>query len=375
MTVALDLALDLAFLAACLFVGVQLVVALVNTVTFPRLYPSERVSGAGGSRPSISLLLPVRNEAATLPDTLPRLLAQGADEVVVVDDRSTDRTGEILSALAHERSDLRILEGSALPSGWTGKNWACQQLAEAARGDVWIFTDADVEWHDGALDALLAQWSPSREGFASVWPRQRCVGWIERIAVPQVDLVLLGGLPWPGVQRLPVASLTAGNGQLMAWTREAYRATGGHAAVQAMVLEDVRMAQRAKSLGIRPFLALGRSMLSTRMYRSGSEVLDGFAKNVLPAAGSWAALLVLWLLNVVAYLAAWPLAWIEVRWLIVAVGGLVFRGLVARAVGRSWTEAVWQPAAPVALTAIVARVAARRGGYVWRGRSYGREGT
>jgi chlorobactene glucosyltransferase len=237
---------------------------------------------------------------------------------------------------------------------------------------VWIFTDADVHWRDGALDALLARWRVGEHAFASVWLRQRTVGWLERIAVPQVDMILLGGLPWPLVPRLPFPSLAAGNGQLMAWTPAAYRAAGGHAAVRDVVLEDVRMAQRAKAAEVTPYLALGADLVETRMYRTASEVLDGFAKNVLPAAGSWPALILLVALNALAYLASWPLILVEGRWALVAAAGLALRGGVAAIVGRSPWEAALQPLAPLALIAVVARVAARRGGYVWRGRRYAR---
>lgn len=368
--------LDVAFVAASVFLGVQWIVATINAATFPRLRavpPSG--TGAAEARRSVSLLVPARDEAATLPATLPRMLAQGADEVIVLDDRSRDATGEILADLARRNPTLRVLPGRDLPAGWNGKNWACHQLSEHARGERWIFTDADVRWHHGALDALLHAWDASGAGFASVWPRQRTVGWFERIAVPQVDMILLGGLPWPAVPRLPYPSLAAGNGQLMAWTPDAYRAAGGHAAVRDEVLEDVRMAQRAKATGTRPFLALGDELLTTRMYRSPGEVIDGFAKNVLPAAGSWAGLLTLWALNLLAFTLAWPLAWLEPRWLAVGVAGLGLRALVARIVGRPPYEALLQPAAPIALTAIVARVVARRGGYTWRGRRYPRGST
>lgn len=361
--------LDVAFLMAASFLAVQSIVAAVNAPTFPRLRPA---SGPVAARPRVSLLVPVRDEEATLPDTLPALLAQGADEVLVLDDRSRDRSRALLDAAAARHTALRVLDGAELPPGWTGKNWACHQLAQAASGEVWVFTDADVRWEEGALGALLTQWRPVEHAFASVWPRQRTVGWLERIAVPQVDMILIGGLPWPLVPRLPFPSLAAGNGQLMAWTPAAYRAAGGHAAVRDVVLEDVRMAQRAKAAGITPFLALGGDLVSTRMYRSAREVLDGFAKNVLPAAGSWPALAILVGLNLLAYLAAWPLALLEARWAVVALAGLALRAAVAAIVGRSPVEALLQPLAPLALVAVVARVAARRGGYVWRGRRYAR---
>lgn len=364
---------DMAFWLSALFVGVQLVVSVVNAVTFPRLggaglaAPSSVTSRDG---PTVSLLVPARNEAATLPRTLPQLLAQGADEVIVLDDASEDGTAELLRAAAERHTTLRVVRGAALPGGWNGKNWACHQLAQVARGDVWVFTDADVDWRPGALAALMAMWRRDRPGLATVWPRQRTVSWAERIAVPQIDMILLGSLPYPLVRRTPFASLAAANGQLMAWSPAAYRASGGHATVRGEVLEDVRLAQRAKASGVRLALALGGDLVEARMYASAPDVVAGFSKNVLAAAGSVPVLVILTAVNVTAYLAAWPLALLDGRWALVAVGGVTLRALVSAITRRPVWEAALQPAAPLALLAVVARSLRRGGAYVWKGRTY-----
>jgi hypothetical protein len=366
------IAADLAFAVAALFVAVQLVVAVVNARAFPRLPapPATRPAEA----PRVSILVPARDEADTLPETLPRWLRQGADEVIVLNDASTDGTGAILSRAAADASHLRVLDGDPLPAGWNGKNWACHQLARAARGELLVFTDADVRWEEGALDALLLAWTRHRPGLLTVWPRQRTGGLYERLVVPQVDMILLGALPHPAV-RLPFATLAGANGQLMAWTRAAYDRVGGHAAVRGEVLEDVRLAQRAKAAGVRLHLALGHPLLSTRMYRGAGATVRGFAKNVLAAAGSAPVLVALTLLNLLAYTAAWPLALLQPRWAAVAAGGLALRALTAARSGRSPLEAPLQPLAPLALLPIVGVALARRGGYVWRGRRYPAEGT
>lgn len=364
---------DAAFWISAVFVGVQLVVAMTNAVTFPRLAAASSDGAAEGPAAEgskVSLLVPARNEAATLPRTLPQLMAQGADEVIVLDDASDDGTGALLREAEGRYEALRVVRGAALPSGWNGKNWACHQLAHEASGDVWVFTDADVDWRPGALDALMRGWRRDRPGLATVWPRQRTLSWAERIAVPQIDLILLGSLPYPLVRLVPFASLAAANGQLMAWSPAAYRASGGHAAVRGEVLEDVRLAQRAKAAGVRLSLALGGELVEARMYRSASDVVAGFAKNVLAAAGSVPVLIGLTALNVAAYLAAWPLALVDRRWAVVAVGGVAFRALVSAITRRPLWEAALQPAAPLALTLVVARSLRHAGGYVWKGRAY-----
>lgn len=378
--VVATLVAEAAFWISALFVGVQLLVALVNAVAFPRLagasarasasdaaWPSDVAPGDG---PTVSLLVPARNEAATLPRTLPQLLAQGADEVIVLDDASDDGTGELLRSQAQRHPTLRVVQGAALPDGWNGKNWACHQLAQAAAGEVWVFTDADVDWRPGALAALMATWRRERPGLATVWPRQRAVTWAERIAVPQIDMILLGSLPHPLVRSTPFASLAAANGQLMAWSPAAYGASGGHAAVRGEVLEDVRLAQRAKAAGVRLALALGGDLVEARMYASAPDVVAGFSKNVLAAAGSVPVLVVLTAVNVTAYLAAWPLALVDGRWALVAVGGVTLRALVSAITRRPAWEAALQPAAPLALLVVVARSLRRAGGYVWKGRTY-----
>ncbi len=382
MNAVLAVALDVAWWVTLVFLGVQGLVAIVNAVSFPRLDTlTRRVARDPSTGPqgvaahAVSILVPARNEAATLPSTLPLLLQQGAREVLVLDDGSTDETAAIVDALAQDHPTLRRIEGQTLPEGWGGKNWACHQLAAQAQGDLWVFTDADVAWNEGALDALLKLQGRNAAGLTTVWPRQATVGWVERIAVPQIDMILLGALPHPLVDALPFASLAAANGQVMAWTPDAYARVDGHASVADEVLEDVRLAQRAKRLGVRLALALGGARIEARMYRSTRDVIDGFAKNVGAAAGSPAALALLVLVNLLAYTAVWPLALYDARFVWLAALGVALRALIAATSGRTPLEGLWQPLAPFLVLIVAARAASWRGGYAWRGRHYAPKGT
>jgi hypothetical protein len=360
---------DPVFWLVAAFLAFQAAVLLLNLLTFPVLgaRTGRAAVAPGRRRPRVSLLVPARNEAATLPTTLPTVLAQGADEVLVLDDGSTDATPAILAAA----DGLRVLSGAPLPTGWSGKNWACHQLAQAATGDVLVFTDADVAWRPGALDRVVAELDATAAGLLSAWPRQHCVTLGERLVVPLVDLLLLANLPHPLVRALPLASLAGANGQLMAWRRDAYERVGGHAALPGEVLEDVRLAHRAKRLGVPLTLRLGGPWVETRMYRGWGEVVAGFGKNVLAAAGGSApALVAVWLLNLAAYTLPWLLAWWDPRWWALAGAGLLLRLLSNLKSGRAAWEALLQPLGPVALAAIVARALSRRGGYAWKGRRY-----
>ena len=400
--------MTLLLVVAALFVGVQLVTLLVNLWTFPvldafagegvpsteRKVQSEKgkaknegffssaqneVSPGGDANRAretgnrVSLLVPARNEALNLPGTLPRVLAQpGAYEVIVLNDQSTDGTGAVLAGLAANSPHLKVLEGAALPSGWSGKNWACHQLAQAASGDVLVFTDADVFWEADTLTALLAFKATEQAEYVSVWPRQITKTLAERVTVPVIDLILLGALPYWGVRRLPFAAFSAGNGQMMLFTKGAYSKIGGHAAFRNEVLEDVRMGQAAKGAGVKTALALGGQAVATRMYRSQKELLNGFSKNILAAvSNSRGALVGLSALSTLVYSLAWPLGFVNPWWFAVGAAGLVQRGLTAYKTRRNPLEALLHPFMAYSLLQVTYRALRRGGGYVWKGREYG----
>ena len=125
-----------------------LAIALANFLTFARI--RRNAQGAHDGR--VSILVPARNEEANIELCVASLLKQAYPEfeVIVLNDNSSDSTGEILQRLAAANPHLTILDGSPLPNGWVGKNWACHQLARAATGTLLLFTDADTD-HTGDL--------------------------------------------------------------------------------------------------------------------------------------------------------------------------------------------------------------------------------
>ncbi|EYB68098.1 glycosyl transferase family protein [Deinococcus phoenicis] len=350
-------------LAAGGFFAVKAAALLVNALTFPRLRPRPTPAG-----PRVSLLVPARNEVHNLPHTLPGLLAQGAHEVLVLDDGSSDGTAPVARRLG-----ARVVSGQPLPAGWHGKPWACQQLARAASGDVLIFTDADVFWQPGALGAVLHELARSRADLLSVYPRQLNVTPGERLLTPLVDDVLLTLLPAP-LLRFPHPSAAAANGQLMAFRREAYERVGGHALVRAELLEDVAFAGRLKARGGRLALALGQRCVGVRMYRSYPESVAGFGKNAAAVHGRSRTLL---LLSAAWHLAAYTLPWLlpARRWrglTALRAAGLLERALVNRLTGRrtpaDLAEGFLGPVTPLLALPVYLRALRRR--VSWKGREY-----
>jgi glycosyltransferase involved in cell wall biosynthesis len=287
----------------------------------------------------------------------------------VLDDESNDGTTELLESLAGKHSNLKVIHGEALPQDWSGKNWACHQLSKVATGDILIFTDADVFWEKGTLESLLEFRSLNNAEFVSVWPRQLTVSWLECVTVPLVDQILLSALPYWGVKYLPSPQFSAGNGQLMLWTRRAYHAVGSHERFKAEVLEDVRMGQQAKRVGLKIALALGGDVISTRMYKNDADVIKGFSKNIIAAIGNKTLLVISLLLNTLAH--TLPLVFIafDKRWLAVLVLSFLQRALTCLKTKRDWREFIYQPFMSYAIWRIGLR-ALRQKGYSWKERSY-----
>ncbi len=336
---------------------------MINLGAFPSLSPGDRAPG----RPRTSILVPARDEASRLRHTLPALLAQPAEEILILDDESSDGTAGVARDLTDPR--LRVLTGTTPPAGWIGKNWACQQLANAATGDLLVFCDADVTLRPGALDALWAQMVRQHADVFSVFPRQRTGTLAERTLVPLIDESVLTFLPHPLLDA-PVAVAAVANGQVLAFRRKAYRAVGGHQAVAGKIVEDLALAQRSRRAGLKLGLALGQDLVNARMYDGYASTVRGLGKSlravhrhndlVLAASATF---------NLVAYTVPW-LRWSSgPAWRIAALLGPVERLLVNAKTGRgAYSEAVLVPViAPVALPVYL--LALRRSA-LWKGRSY-----
>ena len=339
---------------------------MVNLVTFPVLRPQPQ---AAGERPATSILVPARDEAHRLPAALACIREQQAAEILVLDDQSADESASVVEHAAAADPRVRLLRGTPVPAGWTGKNWACQQLADAARGDLLVFCDADVSLAPGALDAVWSSMRAQRAGVFSVFPRQRTVTPGERLLVPLIDEVLLAFLPHV-LLRMPAAAAATANGQLLAFRRAAYAALGGHASVAGELVEDLAIARRARGLGLTLGLALGGDLIGARMYGGYRDSVRGLGKSLRDAHGrSDAALAGALGWHILAYTVPWLLLRGGRAWRAVAALGLAQRLLVNIKTGRCapW-EAVLVPVTPLAV--IPAYALAFRRAATWKGRRY-----
>lgn len=330
----------------------------------------------------VAVLLPVRDEAGRVGPCLTSLVAQRGvphQQIVVLDDGSTDDTADVVRALGGDR--VRLLTGGdgELPAGWLGKPYACHRLAAAVpEADVLVFVDADVVLAEDAVAASVALLRSAGVQLLSPYPRIVGAG---RLVQPLLQWSWLTFLPLRAMETSPRASLAAAGGQLLVVDRAGYDAAGGHAAVAGDVLEDIGLARAVKRAGGRIALADGSRLARCRMYDSWRELADGYGKSLWASFGSPVGaaavvglLLLLYAAPPVAAVAALAVgAWVPA---FVALGAYIF-GVLGRIVtasvtgGRAWPDALAHPVSIVVFAVLVVRSFGlrRRGRLSWRGRA------
>ena len=353
---------------ALLIIGITV---FSNLIFFPRLRVVQPEA-----QPLMSVLIPARNEATVIASMVEQVLAQTYTniELLVLDDDSSDGTGTLAEQAAGGDERFRLLHGEALPNGWLGKNWACHQLAQFARGDLLLFLDADVQLQPEALGSLVGMLTREKASLLTVWPMQITSSWGERLVVPLMSFAILGYLPVLPVHYTPWSAFAAANGQCLLFTRQTYQEIGGHAAVWENVVEDVALARRVKRVGLRIRMADGNRLVSCRMYPGGwSEVRDGFAKNILAGHGNSALfLLVSTAFHGLIFILPWVWWIFGGDWLVLLLGliGVLLRALTAVFTHQRIRDALFMPLSVLLMTGIAFRSILwhHRGDAVWKGR-------
>jgi hypothetical protein len=320
----------------------------------------------------VSVLIPVRDEEKHVIACLAAVLAQRGLphlEVIVLDDGSRDRTRQLVAAIEDPR--LRLLTGTEPPAGWLGKPWACQQLAEAAAGDVLVFLDADVTLASAGVAATVAMLRDF--DLVSPYPQQQVGSFPERLIQPMLQWTWLTFLPLRLAETSPRPSLAAANGQLIAVRRAAYVRAGGHAAVRGEVIEDVALLRAVKRSGGRGTVVDGTAVATCRMYDGARALADGYAKSLWSAFGSPAGATAVMGSLVVLYVLPPAAALRGSRAGIVGyAAGVAGRVVSARRTGgRVWPDAFLHPVSVLVLAGLTARSVQgkRRGTLTWKGRS------
>jgi glycosyltransferase involved in cell wall biosynthesis len=263
----------------CLFIAACCMQAVLREYRAPRLTSEE---DCPSDPPLISVLIPARNEAARIQPLMEGLARQSYKtfEVIVVDDDSSDGTGDLVQRYTACLPALEVLHGTPLPAGWAGKCWACQQAANRARGEWLLFLDADVDPQPHLLGALAGRAAARAGDLITLMPLLRLGSLAERVVLPAFGSILHNLYPLVRVND-PRDSLVFANGQCIFVRRTVYTAAGGHRAVRDSVLEDVDLARRVRQAGYRLHAAHAPDLLSVRMYTDWESICEGLGKNAV----------------------------------------------------------------------------------------------
>ncbi|WP_302118823.1 glycosyltransferase [Allorhodopirellula heiligendammensis] len=282
------LSLLLASVAALMFAG--------NLPQFLRwrageLSPTEE-------EPSISVLIPARNEATGITRTVNAVLANTGVvlEVVVLDDDSVDGTGELVQQIADQDPRVRLISSPELPAGWNGKQHACCRLAEAAQFDLLLFLDADVRLKPTALQQLTrrkaqyAETGPAKGkpiALLSAFPNQETGSLSEKMLIPMMHYILLCYLPFSRMRSRTDPGYAAGCGQVFVTDREAYQRSGTHAAIRATRHDGIHLPRIYRQNGMLTDCVDGAGLATCRMYHGAAQVVRGMLKNAHEGIANW----------------------------------------------------------------------------------------
>ncbi|MBI3782480.1 MAG: glycosyltransferase [Deltaproteobacteria bacterium] len=251
-----------------------------------RIAPMLPAGDAQRCRGRVVAVVPARNEADELPSTLPFLLKQSYNDlyIVLVDDHSSDGTGDVARRLAAEAGAaerLVVISSPDLPAGWTGKVWAQQQGFEqaVALGADWVwFTDADIRHDSDVLERLLTAAEVQQRDFVSIMARLRCVTAFEKLLIPAFTYFFAGLYPFVpiGDDRSPQAGAAGG---CMLIRRSVMDRIGGMAVIRDAVIDDVSLGRACKNIGARLWLGYHLGVTSTRGYPTLAAIWDMVARS------------------------------------------------------------------------------------------------
>src|ERR1700722_4361398 len=351
----------------------------VADVSFPQ-WDRNPVSTAGN--PRVSIIVPARNEEAAIEPALRSLLALDYDnyEVIAVDDRSTDRTGEIMDSLQKNSPDslLKVIHHRELPSGWLGKTHAMWTAASQASGEWLLFTDADVMFKPESLRRALAYAEAEHADHVVLFPQMIMHSPGERMMIAFFQtLFVFGHRPWKVAD--PKTKDHMGVGAFNLVRRSAYEAVGTYKALRMEVVDDMKLGKVVKNAGFAQRNVFGGDLISIHWARGAMGIVNNLTKNffavlsfqrgrtVLSAFG-------LLFLNLGPFLGTWLAhGWMRLPYA-VALGSMfaIYVGMSRRSSVRPYYFLL-HPVSTLLFTYTLLRsmfLALSNDGIVWRGTKY-----
>jgi glycosyltransferase involved in cell wall biosynthesis len=230
----------------------------------------------------VSLCIPARNEEKNIKALLTALYEQSYKniEILVYNDLSTDNTEKTIIESQKTNPNIKLLQGKTLPTGWLGKNHACYQLAQKAKGDYILFLDADVIPQNHLVSTLVSITENNKTQLLSVFPKQLTQSFGEKLIVPHMKNILLSLLPLLKVKTSHRVSYSAANGQCMMFEAKTYKRYQPHQWKKDEKVEDIAIMRLYKKFHLTTETYIGKGTIQCKMYNSGKEAINGFSRNI-----------------------------------------------------------------------------------------------
>lgn len=278
----------------------QLAIAIVNYFFRSKLYDQTTVW-----EQSVSILIPARNEEENIGKILSDIIEQDYSnyEVIIFDDDSGDRTSETVLSFAEKNSKIKLIHSDYLPEGWFGKNRACHALAAFAKGEYFLFLDADVRIGKGLIRNAVSYAQKHDLSLVSIFPKQILLTPGEKMTIPNMNFILLSLLPLLLVRKSGNPALAAANGQFMLFRSDDYRKFLPHEQMKQKKAEDIEIARMFKTRKKKVACLVGDDSIRCRMYRGFLDSVNGFSKNVAAFfGGSLLLAFVFWIITSFGFL-------------------------------------------------------------------------
>ncbi len=260
------------------FLILRFCVTLFNFISNPKL---TKVSHQ--YHDLVSILIPARDEEKNILTLLQSIKNQDYKniEVLILDDHSSDETYTLCEGFARKNPEFKVISGKKLPNDWLGKNYACHQLAQQAKGKYLLFLDADEEIYDGLLNSSVYRVKVHRLALLSLFTNQVMLSFGEKLVVPLMHFMLLNLLPLRLIYLSKNPAFAAASGQFMFFDAEKYHQHQWHQKVKGQVVEDVEIMKIVKQNGLKGEGLLANGLIRCRMYNNYQEAIYGFSKNFL----------------------------------------------------------------------------------------------
>ncbi len=272
---------------------IQIVIAgilffiLINLILNLRYLKTPAVdSKIPKNAPTVSILIPARNEEGKIAKCLETLCKQDYPyfEILVLDDNSTDSTAVIVKRLADINKRLRLIQGAPLAAGWSGKNYACYQLAKEAKGDWLLFVDADTIHAPHMLRGVMALALELRTSLLSGFPRQIAETQVMKLFTPTWYFILMAWCPLWFIQNSKRNMPSIAIGQFMLFSKQEYWRIGGHESVKSKVLEDIWLGIEVNKHGGKHIAIDLSDVVFCKMYDDFKGIWHGLTRSVYAVA-------------------------------------------------------------------------------------------